>query len=43
MQPRKTGDQPYSAASPNCECSLPGGIFLQLQSQNFISKLEPNS
>ena len=23
MQPCKTGDQPYSDASPNSECSLP--------------------
>ena len=23
MQPCKTGDQPYSDASPNGECSLP--------------------
>ena len=27
MQPCKTGDQPYSDASPNGECSLPHSMF----------------
>ena len=30
MQLCKTGDQPYSDASPNGECSLPPGYLLSM-------------
>ena len=32
MQPCKTGDQPYSNASPYSECSLDRSMFISLAS-----------
>ena len=36
MQPCKTGDQPYSDASPNGECSL----VLPIQTKYLLTRLE---
>ena len=40
MQPCKTGDQPYSDASPNGECSLIDGV-LQWKVERLIGIVFP--
>ena len=41
MQPCKTGDQPYSDASPYSECSLVGVAAIAYQSPQVVLALKP--